>query len=137
MEPNTCKRLALNKLPWKLGFLCSIFSTLTFQTSLEVTKRSHYITFCCFSGNDTRKWCFAIWVGDNSTQVVHEHSKFWKNFNVHWVRLWTTTNTPLWIFRVNKLFKKHFDTPFLRNLWNFANLLNYFIVSWPGGGTRK
>ena len=29
------------------------------------------------------------------------------------------------------------DTYILRNLWNFENLVKYFIVAWPGSGTRN
>ena len=48
------------------------------------------ISSCWFLGNDSKKWFLINWGQDNNTQGVHEHSKFWKNVTVRWVRLWTT-----------------------------------------------
>ena len=62
-----------------------IVRALTFQTSLEVAISSY-----CFSGNDTKKWFLTNWGRDGKTQGVHERRKFGENFNVCWVRLWTT-----------------------------------------------
>ena len=54
-----------------------LVEALTFQTSLEVTKRLRYITLL-FLGNDTKTWFLINWKRDNNTQGVHEHTNFGK-----------------------------------------------------------
>ena len=78
------KFTVLRQINWKV-----VVRVLTFQTSSEKTKRLHQI-ISWFLGNDTKKWFLTNWGRDNNTQRLHEHSKFWKNFTVRWVRLWTT-----------------------------------------------
>ena len=63
-----------------LFLILPIIVTLMFQTSSEVTKVST-ISTCCFLGNDTEKSFLTNW-GQDNTQGVHKHSKFWKNFTV-------------------------------------------------------
>ena len=71
-------------------FSCNIKSGLwRFKVHLKWPKVCT-ISTCCFLGNDTKKWFLTNWGWDKYIQGVHEHSKFWKNFTVCWIRLWAT-----------------------------------------------
>ena len=61
------------------GFEIEIVRALTFN------KRVHQ-SFCCFLGDDLKKEFLTNSGRGNSTQGLHEHSQFWKNFTVRLVR---------------------------------------------------
>ena len=118
------KFTVLRQINWKV-----VVRVLTFQTSSEKTKRLHQI-ISWFLGNDTKKWFLTNWGRDNKFQGFHGYSKFWRNFTVRWVRLWTSTR--LWIARVNKRFKKHFCGHIhfkkLVKFWKFIEIFHCFMT---------
>ena len=61
------------------GFEIEIVRALTFNKSLHQS-------LCCFLGDDLKKGFLTKSDRGNSTQGLHEHSTFWKNFTVRLVR---------------------------------------------------
>ena len=85
--------------------------------------KSCTLSFFCFSGNCIKEWFLTNWGRDNNTQGVHERSKFWKNFTIRWVRLWTTNK---YSFMVNKWFRSifvgHIHFKKLMKFWKFIEI---------------
>ena len=95
------------------------------------------IPSCRCLRNDTKKWFFTNWGGDNNSQGIHERMKFWKK--IHCLLSKMINNNQLVVYGVldstNEL-RSIFVGQYMK-LWNFENLLNYFTVAWPGSETRN
>ena len=89
------------------------------------------ISSCWFLGNDTKKWFLNNWEQDNNTQGLHKHSKFRKNFTVHWIRLnkqvlvygsLVTTN------KLRSIFVGHIHLKKLMKFRKFIEIIHCFMT---------